>query len=48
MPKGRVSEALKRNGRSAREKVREGDALPENYELRKGQMEFVQDAANAI
>jgi DNA excision repair protein ERCC-2 len=48
MPRGRASEILRRSGRSGKGKVPRSGVLPENYELRKGQLEFVQDAAKSV
>jgi len=48
MPKSEASGLLRRSGYSVRPKVPKSGVLPENYEMRNGQMEFVQEAARAV
>jgi DNA excision repair protein ERCC-2 len=48
MPKSEASGLLRRSGYSVKPKVPKSGVLPENYEMRNGQMEFVQEAAKAV
>ena len=48
LPKSKASELLRRSGQSVKPKVPKSTVLPENYELRNGQMEFIQEAKRAI
>lgn len=48
MPKSKALELFRRSGHRAKPKVPKNSVLPENYEMRKGQMEFAQEAARAV
>jgi len=48
MPKSEASGLLRRSGYSVKPNVPKSGVLPENYEMRNGQMEFVQEAAKAV
>jgi DNA excision repair protein ERCC-2 len=48
MPKSEASGLLRRSGYSVKPKVPKSGVLPENYEMRNGQMEFVKEAAKAV
>ena len=48
LPKSEALELLRRRGYRVKPKVPKSSVLPENYEMRKGQMEFIQEAKRAI
>jgi DNA excision repair protein ERCC-2 len=48
LPKSEALELLRRSGYSVKPKDPKSSVLPENYELRNGQMEFIQEAKKAI
>jgi DNA excision repair protein ERCC-2 len=48
MPESKVAKSLKKIRKAVKSKVSEKGMLPENYELRKGQMEFIQEATEAL
>jgi DNA excision repair protein ERCC-2 len=48
MPDSKVAESLKKIRRAVKSKASEKGGLPENYELRKGQMEFIHEATEAL
>ncbi len=48
MPKSKGLMLFRRNSHRVKPKDLESGALPENYEMRKGQMEFIQEAKRAI
>jgi DNA excision repair protein ERCC-2 len=48
MPKSKASGFLRRSGYSVKPKVPKNGVLPENYEMRNGQMEFIQEAVRAV
>ena len=47
-PKSKASGLLRKGGYSVRPKVPKSGVLPENYEMRNGQMQFIQEAARAV
>jgi DNA excision repair protein ERCC-2 len=48
MPKSKVAMSLKKIRKAVKGRVSEKGGLPENYELRKGQMEFIHEATEAL
>lgn len=48
MPESKVAKSLKKIRKAVKSKVSEKGVLPENYELRKGQMEFIHEATEAL
>jgi len=48
LPKSEALELLRRRGYRVKPKVPKSSVLPENYEMRKGQMEFIQEVKRAI
>jgi DNA excision repair protein ERCC-2 len=48
MPKSKASVLLRRSGYIVKPKVPKSSVLPGNYEMRNGQMEFIQEAARAV
>jgi DNA excision repair protein ERCC-2 len=43
-----VSEHSKKSRQRVKDKIQKGSMLPENYQMRKGQMDFVQEATEAL
>jgi DNA excision repair protein ERCC-2 len=48
MPKSKASGLLRRSGYSVEPKIPKRGMLPENYEMRNGQVEFIQEVARAV
>jgi DNA excision repair protein ERCC-2 len=48
MPKSKASGLLTRSGYGVKAKIPKGGVLPENYEMRNGQMEFIREAVRAV
>jgi DNA excision repair protein ERCC-2 len=48
MPKSKASGLLRRSGYSVEPKIPKRGMLPENYEMRNGQVEFIQEAVRAV
>ena len=48
MPKGKGAMSLKKTRKAVKSKVSEKGVLPENYELREGQMGFIREATEAL
>lgn len=48
MPKNKVGKSLKKIRKAVKSKASEKSGLPENYELREGQMEFIHEATEAL